>query len=137
MPMYTSLLASPSQEYSDSESKPFVESDNAEVDDYYSTKAPSKRFIAIAYILCALAIALAIINTTASVNTFYTAKNAGKIENLPRPDIFTGLPKSPAHQATKPVAASHGHSHNHTRGHSNCKDPGHPFAHQTNNNAWA
>ncbi|GBE89269.1 hypothetical protein SCP_1502770 [Sparassis crispa] len=54
----------------------------------------SHRMIVLLYILCALTMLFAAINLAATIDGFqYTRTGAVAIEDLPRPDIFAGLPR--------------------------------------------
>ncbi|KAF8960218.1 hypothetical protein BDZ97DRAFT_2060768 [Flammula alnicola] len=122
--MSSVYVALPSLPKDDAETKPLVDSDSEEFGGYNtpSSKAPSKKALALAYFLCALTVLLASINLAATIKaTRFWNDHHVSVDALPRPDIFTGLPKHP--EILSPVMGhsnkdEHGENHTHAHSHS-------------------
>ncbi|KZT01796.1 uncharacterized protein LAESUDRAFT_730877 [Laetiporus sulphureus 93-53] len=87
-PAYVSL---PSSSQDDSEDKPLVGS--PDVEEYLSAHSTSPRLAILIYVLCAMTILVAVINFIVLVDLRrFKLEGVLSIGDLPRPDIFAGLP---------------------------------------------
>jgi len=74
----------------------------------------------VAYIFLAFSVVLAVTNASLSVCQMRLGKpQETSLSDLPRPDVFAGLPKAPGHSGHE--ASSHNHSHSHSHTHKDCK----------------
>ncbi|KAI0362154.1 hypothetical protein OH77DRAFT_24038 [Trametes cingulata] len=78
------------------------------------TRIPSRRWTIALYCLCALSVGFAIANLAAVVHmTWDNGGNRVDIRELPRPDVFAGLPGPPPTIVDTTAHGGHNHTHEH------------------------
>ncbi|EMD34965.1 hypothetical protein CERSUDRAFT_116489 [Gelatoporia subvermispora B] len=114
--VYVALATSPTQE-DDHEAKPLVQSNESNDELPSLNNVPlrtlSRLHTVVLYILCTLVVVFAGLNLVMTAYAAcYTRGHHSKLDDLPRPDIFVGLPSEPRiDQAHASVAAHDHHSH--------------------------
>lgn len=127
-PIYSLLPTLPEGAAKTSEEKNLLESSSTEENPEFNIHpiAIPRKILAISYVFLALTAFLAATNVVLSVRQMRLGRSGvTALDDLPRPDVFVGLPKlSKLSAVAMPNMPSHNHSHSHIHHHdgSDCEE---------------